>query len=78
MRVLEDGERVINREESYEDHYSLVSKVAVRDGTGTVQGLIGLTRNVTSLKRNEIRLVRQNERLRSFSSVLAHDVRNPL
>jgi len=78
MRVLEDGEQVLNREEFHKGTFSLASKVPLRTRSGEIQGLLGLTRDITEIRANEQRLERQNERLRTFATVLAHDIRNPL
>lgn len=37
-----------------------------------------ILRDITALKRKQDELVRQNERLDDFASILAHDLRNPL
>lgn len=80
MRVIEHGEHVVNREESIpsEGRYQLASKVPWRDAEGEIQGLIGVTREITDLKRYQQQLERQNERLRRLAGVISHDVRNPL
>ena len=48
----------------------------VNDGEPT--RLVGVTRNVTERVERERRLRQQNERLDEFSSVVSHDLRNPL
>ncbi|MFB6353355.1 MAG: PAS domain-containing sensor histidine kinase, partial [Halobacteriales archaeon] len=40
--------------------------------------LVGLTTDVTERKRHERRLTRQKDRLEEFTSVVSHDLRNPL
>ena len=45
---------------------------------GTVQQLVGATRNITERKEHERELTRQNERLEEFAAVVGHDLRNPL
>jgi PAS domain S-box-containing protein len=40
--------------------------------------LVGVTRNVTERVERERQLRQQNERLEEFSSVISHDLRNPL
>jgi len=45
---------------------------------GEVTRLVGITRNVTDRVERERQLRRQNERLDEFSSVISHDLRNPL
>lgn len=48
----------------------------INDGEPT--RLIGITRNVTERVERERQLRQQNERLEEFSSVISHDLRNPL
>jgi PAS domain S-box-containing protein len=45
---------------------------------GRVEGYTVVTENVTSRKRYERMLERQNERRKEFTDALAHDLRNPL
>jgi len=80
MRVIEEGERVIQREEHEPDwnQFYLTSKVPWRGEDGDIRGLIGVTHDLSDWKQKEKQLERQNERLRTVASVISHDIRNPL
>jgi len=80
MHVLDTGEPVIDREEYDPDQeeWNLTSKAPLYDDDGEIQGLVGVTRQITERKRYEQRLERQNERLEEFVSLVSHDLRNPL
>ncbi|GGL44906.1 hypothetical protein GCM10009037_30380 [Halarchaeum grantii] len=54
-----------------------VQGVPVLEG-GDVVTLRGAVQDVTEQKRDERELMRQNERLEEFASVVSHDLRNPL
>ncbi|WP_136688680.1 hybrid sensor histidine kinase/response regulator [Halorhabdus amylolytica] len=45
---------------------------------GEIEGVVGVTHEITELKERERTLQRQNERLDQFASFVAHDLRNPL
>ncbi|WP_435067130.1 ATP-binding protein [Haloplanus sp. C73] len=45
---------------------------------GTVQRVVGFTRDITERKNREQDLARKNETLDQFTSTVAHDLRNPL
>jgi len=45
---------------------------------GEIEGVVGVTHEITELKERERALQRQNERLDQFASFVAHDLRNPL
>ncbi|WP_255169027.1 PAS domain S-box protein [Natrononativus amylolyticus] len=56
----------------------MVHGMPVRDPTGDVsRGVVTIT-DITERKRREQQLERQNNRLESFASMLAHELRNPL
>ncbi|WP_083252656.1 PAS domain S-box protein, partial [Haladaptatus sp. W1] len=46
--------------------------------TGSGQDLVGVVRDVTERNERERQLERQNQRLDSFASMVAHELRNPL
>jgi signal transduction histidine kinase len=48
------------------------------DDDGRVQGIVGITVDITDQKHRERELDRQNERLEEFASIVSHDLRNPL
>ncbi len=56
----------------------ILSMNAVPIGDDDPEGAQGVVREVTELRRREHELRRQNERLQNFTSVVSHDLRNPL
>ncbi|WP_251330303.1 PAS domain S-box protein [Haloplanus pelagicus] len=50
----------------------------VTDDSGTVVSLIASARDITERREHERELQRRNERLDEFTSVVSHDLRNPL
>jgi len=80
MRVIQEGDRVIQREEFQPEwnQYFLSSKVPWRGEDDDIKGLIGVTNDLSDWKQKEKQLERQNERLRTVASVISHDIRNPL
>jgi PAS domain S-box-containing protein len=55
-----------------------ISINAVPVGDDEVRAVQGVARDVTDLRERERELERQNERLQQFTSVVSHDLRNPL
>ena len=45
---------------------------------GSIDGAVGVARDITEHRERERELRRQNERLDEFASVVSHDLRNPL
>ncbi|WP_343773897.1 PAS domain S-box protein [Natronoarchaeum mannanilyticum] len=80
MRVIEEGETVLDQEEHYPavGEWDLTSKVPLYDEDGEVMGLLGATRRITDRKRAEQELRRKTERLDNFADVVANDIRQPL
>ena len=74
--VIEEGLPLINKEEysidqsSGDAHWLLSSKVPFRDSRGTIQGLVGLNRNITELKRTEQILQKQAILLRGVAGAM--------
>ncbi len=50
----------------------------IEDSNGTVDGVTGIARDISEREEREEELVRQNNRLEDFASVVSHDLRNPL
>ncbi|MFB6074074.1 MAG: PAS domain-containing sensor histidine kinase [Haloarculaceae archaeon] len=50
----------------------------VPDGDGDPTRIVGMTDDVTALKRREQELASQNERLEEFAAIVSHDLRNPI
>jgi len=48
------------------------------DTDGEVAGVVGIGRDISQRREYEQRLERQNERLDEFTSIVSHDIRNPL
>jgi PAS domain S-box-containing protein len=65
--VTREGDRI-----AHEDHIALLPS---NDG---FQETVGVLRNIADRKEREQRLQRQNDRLEKFTSVVSHDLRNPL
>lgn len=63
----ERGERVFS-----------TSRYPFYDNDGRLVGTVAICRDVTEIQQSKRALERKNERLDEFTSVLSHDVRNPL
>nr|WP_282594248.1 PAS domain S-box protein [Halorientalis brevis] len=66
--VTSDGDRI-----PYE-----FTGAPVTEADGTVEGIVGIGRDVSDRLERERELHRQNERLERFASTVSHDLRNPL
>jgi PAS domain S-box-containing protein len=76
LRVLEDEQRLFNREELCLDHYGqehwhLTTKVPLRDSNGKVIGLVGISRNIDDRKQADQELRESQADLKRAQS-LAH------
>jgi PAS domain S-box-containing protein len=68
MRVIQSGEPIINREEPFallngKSGWFLTSKYPTRDAFGEITGLVGISRDITELKRTAEELVATRARL---------------
>jgi PAS domain S-box-containing protein len=79
-RCVKAGEPISYEEELHvgEDARFWQTKLAPVINDGDITRLVGITRNVTERVERERQLQQQNERLDEFSSVVSHDLRNPL
>jgi len=79
-RCVNAGEPISYQEELRVDEGARFwqTKLAPVVNDGEITRLIGVTRNVTERVERERQLRQQNERLEEFSSVVSHDLRNPL
>lgn len=88
--VLETGNPVLNIDGQLVDrdgdfHWVLCSKVALRDANGIIIGLVGVTHDITDLKKTEETLLLAKEeadvasRIKSeFLANMSHEIRTPL
>ena len=66
--VIQSGQPLINHEEKViipggETHWSLSSKIPLRDATGTIIGLVGMGRDITVIKEAEAKLGQVHKQL---------------
>ncbi len=71
QRLLQTGESVVNKVEEQTDAdgsatWASVTKVPMRDRQGNIAGLIGISRDISALKRLEASLVEEQALLRSI------------
>jgi len=82
VAVLESGEGIYEQMEragrGNDEYWSLTTKVPWRDDDGDVQGLVGVSFDVTRWKERERRLEAERRRIDRFTKYLAHDLRTPL
>ena len=82
-RIIETGEPLRGQEKHVQpphgrDLWFSTNKAPWYDEEGRVQGVVGITVDITDQKHRERELDRQNERLEEFASIVSHDLRNPL
>lgn len=80
MNIIENDEPRLEIEEytDYIDSHSLTSKAPWYDADGEVDGLVGMTQDITDRKKREHAARRQHERLVKVALVTAHEFRNEL
>ena len=96
-QILEAGNSVMNLEECYhnkngEINWLLTNKAALKDASGKVVGLVGMTKDVTERKKEEAilkqlnqelikkakELEQSNQELEQFAYIASHDLQEPL
>jgi len=81
MAVIQSGEGIYRQEEragrGNDEYWSLTTKVPWRDD-GEIQGLVGVSFDVTRWKERERRLDIERRRIDRFTKYLAHDLRTPI
>ena len=80
-QVVRTGESLVHREERGPSRtpeapeWHLTTKVPLRDARGAIVGLVGISRNITDIKRAEEALVRRTRQLEAIRNVSAEIAR---
>lgn len=89
LKVFNTGEAMLNQEtlnilKDGTENYFLTSKIPIRDEKGEISGLLGVSHNISSLKRAEEQqrkisiLESKSKEMEQFAYVASHDLREPL
>ncbi|MFB6211929.1 MAG: PAS domain S-box protein [Halobacteriales archaeon] len=81
QHILETGETLEIEEEMPLETGTkplLTIKSPVYDESGDPYGICSVSTDISEQKQREEELIRQNERLEEFTSIVSHDLRNPL
>ncbi|GAA0682796.1 ATP-binding protein [Natronoarchaeum mannanilyticum] len=82
MRVINDDIAIRQKDESSgpqgSKHYARASKVPWPDKDGSNKGLLGISVDITDLKKRAKRADQLEDRLEQFASYVSHDLQNPL
>ena len=65
-------------EQQYQGNQYLITTLPVRNEAGEFVSGLAVSRNVTEQREREAALQQRNEQLETFTSVVSHDLRNPL
>ncbi|WP_423751110.1 PAS domain S-box protein [Salinirarus marinus] len=69
---------IVNRREDGTKYHVNQTIAPITDGEGNVDRFVAVNDDITEKKRQQRALKRQNERLNRFTSIVSHDLRNPL
>lgn len=82
MEVVESERPIVDLDERFDlenyEHWSRTTKIPWYGDDGEVKGLVGVSLDVTELKRCQRELDRMRERFDQFANYLSHDLQNPL
>ncbi|WP_226010280.1 PAS domain-containing protein [Halomicrobium salinisoli] len=82
LDVVESGEPVYEQRERFDQggytHWSETTKVPWRDEDGEVQGLVGVSRDVTEDMERAEELRERRQLIEQFASYVSHDLKTPL
>jgi len=89
-QVVRTGEALVNREEELTDpagqrRWLLASRVAFRDATGRIAGIVGISRDITKHRQAELSLKGAKEAAEAasdakstFLATMSHEIRTPM
>ncbi|WP_225334668.1 ATP-binding protein [Halomicrobium urmianum] len=82
LEVIETGEPVYEQCERFDQedytYWSETTKVPWRDGDGEIQGLVGVSRDVTEHMERAQELHERRRLIERFASYVSHDLKTPL